>query len=181
MYDDINGRAFQFRGAGEICYSIRMQSDQPNQPAPAPAAQPSGSPDAPQPSPAPQSTPPPAGRKVLCIEDEHFIGELYTRALSKAGYQVTLVTDGEQALTTALTDEFDIILLDLMVPNMTGIEILRKLRDPAGPQLKAKIIIITNLEQREDVRADIERQADGYLVKAELTPHELADFLDTVK
>lgn len=129
----------------------------------------------------PVSAQPAPGRKILIIEDEHFIGELYTRALTKAGYQVTLITDGQQALETAQTNAYDIILLDLMVPNLTGIEILRTLRDPAGPPLKAKIIIITNLEQREDVRADIERQADGYLVKAELTPNELAKFLDSVK
>lgn len=125
---------------------------------------------------------PATGRKVLCIEDEHFIGELYTRALSKAGYQVTLIADGEEALKAAQTNTFDIILLDLMVPSLTGIEILRILRDPARvPPIRAKIIITTNLEQREDVRLDIEHQADGYLVKAELTPHELVDFLNTVK
>jgi DNA-binding response OmpR family regulator len=121
-------------------------------------------------------------RKVLCIEDEHFISELYARALTKGGYQVKTIADGVTALAEAETDAYDIILLDLMVPNLTGIEILRKLRDPARPaQLKAKIVIATNLDQRDDVRADIERQADGYLVKAELTPHELVNFLNTVK
>jgi CheY-like chemotaxis protein len=121
-------------------------------------------------------------RNVLCIEDEHFIGELYSRALGKAGYKVTVVTDGLEALKEAQTDKYDIILLDLMVPNMTGIEILRNLRDPAQtPSLKAKIVITTNLEQREDVRSDIEKQADGYVVKAELTPHELVSFVDTIK
>ena len=69
-----------------------------------------------------------------------------------------------------------------MVPTIDGIEILRTLRDPAKtPQLKAKLIVITNLEQREDVRADIEKQADGYIVKAEITPSELADILDKLK
>jgi DNA-binding response OmpR family regulator len=122
------------------------------------------------------------GRSVLCIEDEHFISELYARALTKAGYHVTTIADGAPALTEAQTDKYDIILLDLMVPNVTGIEILRALRDPARvPPLRAKIIITTNLDQRDDVRADIEKQADGYLVKAELTPHELVNFLDTVK
>jgi DNA-binding response OmpR family regulator len=122
-----------------------------------------------------------SSRKVLCIEDEHFIGELYKRALSKAGYEVTLIADGEEALTAAETDQFDIILLDLMIPSLSGIEILRKLRDPVKTsQIHAKIIITTNLEQREDVKNDIEHQADGYLVKAELTPHELVDFLNTV-
>jgi DNA-binding response OmpR family regulator len=125
---------------------------------------------------------PQTARKVLVIEDEPFISELYTRALTKNGYDIKVVADGALALPEAQTNAYDIILLDLMVPNVTGIEILRALRDPARvPPIKAKIIITTNLEQREDVRADIEAQADGYLVKAELTPHELANFLDTIQ
>ncbi|MGC1177419.1 MAG: response regulator [Candidatus Saccharimonadales bacterium] len=125
---------------------------------------------------------PATGRAVLCIEDEHFISELYSRALTKAGYQVTVIADGAKALVDAQTNKYDIILLDLMMPNLTGIEILRSLRDPARvPPIRSKIIITTNLEQREDVRADIEKQADGYLVKAEITPHELVTFLDTIK
>ncbi len=120
----------------------------------------------------------PAGKRILCIEDEHFISELYARALTKAGYSVDVELDGEKGLAAAQTDTYDIILLDLMVPNLTGIEILRTLRDPGKtPGLHAKIIITTNLEQRDDVKADIESHADGYLVKAEITPHELVDFL----
>ena len=120
-------------------------------------------------------------KKVLCIEDEHFIGELYQRSLSRAGYDTTLEVDGIKGLQLAQTDRFDIILLDLMIPNLTGIEILRALRDPAQtPHLKAKIIITTNLEQREDVKEDIEKQADGYIVKAELTPKELVEFLSNL-
>jgi CheY-like chemotaxis protein len=124
----------------------------------------------------------PTGRKVLCIEDEHFIGELYDRALTKAGYKVKLVVDGAEGLKEAQTDTYDIILLDLMVPTITGIEVLRRLRDSTQtPKLHSKIIITTNLEQREEIRADIEHQADGYLVKAEVTPRELVTFLNTIK
>jgi DNA-binding response OmpR family regulator len=134
----------------------------------------------------PQTTPEPAmavpARKLLCVEDEHFISELYVRSLTKAGFDVTVEVDGQKALNLALTDQFDIILLDLMIPTMTGTEVLSVLRDPnRQPPLKAKIIITTNLEQREDIRAGIEAQADGYLVKADITPHELADFLQTIK
>lgn len=118
-------------------------------------------------------------KKVLCIEDEQFISEMYARALTKAGYEVAVELDGAAGLKSAQTNQFDIILLDLMIPSMTGIEVLRHLRDTTEtPVLKAKIIITTNLEQREDVRADIEAQADGYVVKAELTPRELVDFLN---
>ena len=124
------------------------------------------------------NTPPPTLKKVLCIEDEHFISELYARALTKAGYEVDVQLDGRKGLAAAQTDTYDIILLDLMVPNITGIEILRTLRDPhQTPKMHARIIVTTNLEQRDDVRADIEHQADGYLVKAEIPPHQLVDFL----
>jgi len=130
----------------------------------------------------PTNNTPPNGRKLLVVEDEHFIGELYNRALTKAGYDVTVVVDGLEGLKEAQTDKYDIILLDLMIPNMTGIEILRKLRDPEQtPKFHSKVIITTNLEQREEIRGDIEKQADGYVVKAEVTPRELVEFLNTVK
>jgi CheY-like chemotaxis protein len=128
------------------------------------------------------TSPNPIGKKILCVEDEHFISELYVRALTKAGYEVTVEVDGQKALELAQSDQYDIILLDLMIPSITGIELLRHLRNPQEtPQLHAKIIITTNLEQRDDIRADIENQADGYLVKAEITPRELVEFVNTIK
>ncbi len=117
--------------------------------------------------------------KILCIEDEHFITELYTRALTKAGYDVKVIFDGVEGLKAAETDEYDIILLDIMIPNMTGVEVLRRLRE-AAPNLRAKVIITTNLEQREETRELIEKQADGYLIKAEITPKQLVEFLQNL-
>lgn len=120
-----------------------------------------------------------AAKKVLCIEDEQFISDLYTRALVKAGYDVTVESDGEQALAQARSNAFDIILLDLMVPNMTGMEILDHLRHDV-PDLKSKVIITTNLEQHEEAREQLESQADGYIIKANVTPRELVEFLQTI-
>lgn len=118
------------------------------------------------------------GKKVLCIEDEYFISELYERALIRAGYQVHTVIDGIAGLAEAQTNQYDIILLDIMLPNMSGLEILHELRDPAKtPNLKAKIIITTNLDQGEEGRAAVENKADGYIVKAEVTPKQLVEFL----
>lgn len=127
------------------------------------------------------TTEPNTTKKILCIEDELFISQLYARALEKAGYEVTVELDGVRGLQLAQTNQFDIILLDLMLPNMTGDDILATLRDPAKtPELKAQIIITTNLEQREDVRNTIEQQADGYIVKANITPRELVEFLQSI-
>jgi len=122
--------------------------------------------------------PQPNGKKVLCIEDEFFISELYERALLKAGYSVNTVVDGPTGLTEAKTNQYDIILLDIMLPNMSGLEILNELRNPAnGLNIKSKIIITTNLEQGEESRAAVENKADGYIVKAEITPKQLVEFL----
>ncbi|CAN5672931.1 hypothetical protein BH23PAT1_BH23PAT1_2320 [soil metagenome] len=121
-------------------------------------------------------------RKVLCIEDERFISELYVRALKKAGYQVDVAVDGQKALEEAQSDKYDIILLDIMIPTISGIDVLKKLRDPAAtPNLRAKIIVTTNLDQGEEARAEIEKQADGYIIKADATPRQLVEFLDELK
>lgn len=115
-------------------------------------------------------------KKVLCIEDEHFINELYARALTKAGYDVKVVIDGEEGLKEALTNAYDIILLDIMIPNVIGTDVLKRLRAEV-PDLKARVIITTNLELSDEDRAAIEAQADGYVVKAELTPRQMTEFL----
>ncbi len=115
--------------------------------------------------------------RILCIEDEFFISELYARALNKAGYEVNVIVDGEEGLLEAKTNQYDIILLDLMVPNITGMEILNQLRGRDGSGFSGKIIITTNLEQGEQGRGELEKLADGYVVKAEVTPHELVEYL----
>lgn len=118
-------------------------------------------------------------KKILLIEDETFISELYVRALKKGGYDPTVIIDGQVALEEAKTNKYDIILLDIMLPNMTGTDILRELR--TVPNFKAKIIITTNLELGEEGRMKIETQADGYIVKADITPKELVSFLDELQ
>ncbi len=118
--------------------------------------------------------------KILCVEDEEFISELYSRALEKEGYDVRVIKSGQQGLEEAKTGNYDILLLDLMVPDILGVEVLDRLRHEA-PGLKTKIIITTNLEQSDEVREGIEKQADGYLIKAEITPKQLVQFLNHLK
>ncbi len=118
---------------------------------------------------------------VLIIEDERFITELYSRALENAGYQVTNIIDGEEGLRAAVNGNFDVIVLDIMLPTMNGIDLLYKMKDPnVQPPMRSKIIIATNLDQKDDDRAKIESMADGYLIKAEITPKELVSYIDQV-
>ena len=117
-------------------------------------------------------------RTILCIEDEHFISELYSRALRKAGYEVTIMLSGSDGLLAAQTDNYDLVLLDLMTPGITGMEVLDALRDTTKtPNLPSKIIITTNLDQEESMREELENKADGYLIKAEITPKQLVEIV----
>lgn len=133
-----------------------------------------------QPSHEPIKPAQPHYKNILCIEDEQFISELYGRALQKAGYEVVVEVDGLKGLAAAKSDKYDIILLDIMVPSITGIELLKRLREEA-PKLKAKVIVTTNLEQSEEDRKSVEKQADGYVIKANMTPKELVAFLQALE
>ena len=111
---------------------------------------------------------------ILIIEDDRFISELYQRALKKAGYTVTTTITGPEGLKAAQDNVFDLILLDIMIPEITGIDILNNLRgeDNMGCP-DTKIIITTNLDQDDASRAEMEAKADGYLIKADVTPRKL--------
>jgi DNA-binding response OmpR family regulator len=125
-------------------------------------------------------TPAQPQKHILVIEDENFISDLYERALVKGGYAPKVVVDGQAALQEAQTNTYDVILLDIMLPTITGTEILNTLRGPGAPPLKAKIIVTTNLELDEAGRQEMESKADGYIVKADITPRELVSFLDQI-
>jgi DNA-binding response OmpR family regulator len=117
-------------------------------------------------------------KHILIVEDEKFISELYVRALEQAGYMTTITNNGDDALAKALSGEFDIILLDIVIPGMLGIDVLKQLKNK--PEITSKIIIATNLEQDETTRTEVEDLADGYIIKAEITPKELAAYISEV-
>ena len=120
-------------------------------------------------------------KRILCIEDERFISELYARALEKVGYEVKIVADGEEGLHEAVNGNYDVILLDIMLPTMNGVDLLYKMKDKyVQPPISSKIIITTNLDQKEEIRKEVEKMADGYLIKAEITPRELVNYVEQI-
>jgi len=118
-------------------------------------------------------------KKILLVEDEVFITELYLLALKKRGFEVDAVINGNEALQKAQTNQYDIIILDLMIPGLNGITVLDQIKQ--NKQIKSKVIVATNLEERQEIKEEIEKKADGYIVKANLTPSELADFIDKIR
>lgn len=119
-------------------------------------------------------------KTVLVIEDDRFIGEMYVRSLKKAGYEVDWMVGGNDGLIAARNKEYDLILLDVMLPERRGNEIMEALRGKEDLVPNTKIIVLTNFEQDEESRMAMEHQADGYLIKAEITPKKLLDVLATL-
>lgn len=120
-------------------------------------------------------------KTILCIEDDLFIGEMYARSLRQAGYTVDLIPNGAEGLKAALAKQYDLILLDILLPEKYGTEILKNLRGEKDLVPHSRILVLTNFSQDEESRLAMQSKADGYLIKADITPRKLIDIIQTLK
>ena len=111
-------------------------------------------------------------KKILLVEDEDFIRELYVRQLTKAGFEVKTAVDGTTGLNTLKQEAFDLLLLDIMLPGMNGLQLLRefKTQNPNSPMIT---ILLTNLGQEAVIKEGFELGAQAYLIKASYTPDQV--------
>jgi two-component system, OmpR family, response regulator len=103
----------------------------------------------------------PQGFRVLFIEDDARLAAMTTRALEAHGLQVDWVADGRQGLTAALTARHDVVVLDLMLPGLSGLEVCRELR----ARCAVPVIMVTALGEEADRVLGLETGADDYLAK----------------
>ncbi len=114
----------------------------------------------------------PTAKKILLVEDEDFIRELYTRQLTKSGFAVKTAVDGQSGLDTLKQEEFDLLLLDIMLPGMNGLQLLREFKTK-NPASKMITILLTNLGQEAVIKEGFELGAQAYLIKASYTPDQV--------
>lgn len=117
-------------------------------------------------------------QKILLVEDDLMIREMYQLYLGDRGYTIGTAGDGVEALEVVKTFEPDLIFLDIMMPRMDGLQLLKILRTDAsyGCQ-KCKIVLLTNLGDNT-IGERVSDQIDGYAIKAEIT---LADLINIIK
>lgn len=108
---------------------------------------------------------------LLIVEDDMFLADIYLTKFREAGFQVELAQDGKEGLQKAQALHPDVILLDIVMPNMDGFEVLQKLRSDVA--VKSCIILLTNLGQKTDQERGMQLGADDYLIKAHYTPTEV--------
>lgn len=116
----------------------------------------------------------PVQKKILLVEDEDFIRELYTRQLTKAGFSVKTAIDGLTGLEMLKNETFDLLLLDIMLPGINGLQLLRefKIQNPSSPMIT---ILLTNLGQEAVIKEGFELGAQAYLIKASYTPDQIVN------
>jgi DNA-binding response OmpR family regulator len=113
-------------------------------------------------------------KKILLVEDEPFLTDIYTTKLERTGFEVQLVTEGDKVLGVLKEFKPDLLVLDIILPNLDGWEVLRKIRKEKGFE-ELPVIILSNLGQKQEVMKGLDLGATKYLIKAHYTPSELVE------
>jgi len=111
--------------------------------------------------------------KLLLVEDDPFIAEIYKKKFESSGFDVLNVTTGKAVLKEALEQKFDLILLDLVIPELSGTEVLRELRTNPAYDPEIKIVVFSNLSSSEDREECLKLGANGFISKTEFSPSEV--------
>jgi len=110
--------------------------------------------------------------RILLVDDDAFLRDMYATKFSEDGHEVQVAKSGEDALEILRTSEFDVLLLDVVMPGISGVELLTEIK-------KGKLggdpvcLVLSNQGEDEDIESAKKAGAAGYIVKAELIPSEV--------
>jgi CheY-like chemotaxis protein len=117
-----------------------------------------------------------SARRILLVEDDRFLRRACEVSLRQRGFVVTTAADGEEALRQVRAEPPDLILLDLLMPRMTGTEVLKALRAEEATR-EIRVLILSNSSREQDVEEIKTLGVSGYFVKADLSLQELGDMV----
>ncbi len=113
-------------------------------------------------------------KNILFIEDDEFLRGLIGKKLASEGFNMISAIDGEEGIKKAKEEKPDLILLDLILPNVDGFEVLARIKeDPAASSIP--VIILSNLSQKNDIDKGMKLGAADYIIKSQFTPEEITE------
>ncbi len=113
-------------------------------------------------------------KNILIIEDDEFLRGLINKKLTAEGFNMISAIDGEEGIKKAKEEKLDLILLDMVLPNVDGFDVLSKIKeDPVASSIP--VIILSNLSRKEDIDRGVKLGAIDYIIKAQFTPEEIID------
>ncbi|MCS7092352.1 MAG: response regulator [Patescibacteria group bacterium] len=117
--------------------------------------------------------------KILIVEDDPVLQKMYTEKFSFEGFDVLNARDGVEALETAVENDLDIILLDIMLPRMSGTDFLERYRQSAKGK-NTPVLVLTNLAEDEEKQKLLSLGAKDYLIKAMQTPESVVSRIKSI-
>ena len=114
------------------------------------------------------------GKRILLVEDDRFLRRACEASLRQRGFTVATAADGEEALRLVKDERPDLILLDLLMPKLSGIEVLRALRGDAATR-DLRVLVLSNSSREQDMAEVKKLGVVGYFVKADLSLKDLGD------
>ncbi|TAK89254.1 response regulator [Patescibacteria group bacterium] len=114
------------------------------------------------------------GKRILIVEDDPFISRMYTAKLQTAGFVIELSSNGRDAYEKLKSQEYDLLLMDINIPELTGFEVLKALKNDGRSDIAKKAIVLTNSANPED-HGLADQLGVEYMVKSELTPHQVLE------
>ena len=110
--------------------------------------------------------------KILIVEDERLVARMYQKTLTNEGFEVKIAIGGQEGAARIKNDQPDLVLLDIMMPEFNGIEVLEKIKvDPATKAIP--VVVLTNLAGSHDTQLALSKGAKAYWVKKETEPKAL--------
>jgi CheY-like chemotaxis protein len=113
-------------------------------------------------------------KTILLVEDDPFVVDIYTTKLESAGFSVEVAEDGEEALRKLKEKKPDLMILDIVLPNIDGWELLKMIRSELGME-DLKVVVLSNLSQKEEVQKGLALGVIRHFVKASFTPSEVVE------
>ncbi|MFH1366933.1 MAG: response regulator [Patescibacteria group bacterium] len=112
--------------------------------------------------------------RVMLVEDDTFLSGMYVKKLEMEDFEVLLASDGKQGLKMIQDQPPDLILLDIILPKMSGFDLLKEMKKDKKTK-DIPVILLTNLGQKKDVEKGFALGAKDYLIKAHFMPSEVID------
>jgi CheY-like chemotaxis protein len=117
--------------------------------------------------------------KILIVEDDPLMSRMYQKIFTFENYEVVMAGDGQEGLDKAREAKPTLILLDVMMPKLNGLQVLEKLKE--DPATKATpVIMLTNLAGQQDAETALAKGAIKYIIKSEHDPKEVADMVKEI-
>lgn len=113
--------------------------------------------------------------KILLVEDDEMIAEIYEKKLGDSGFEVINAKSGKEALKRIAETPFDLVLLDMVLPELSGMDVLQELRGNPDYDKNLKVVIFSNLSGPEEQEAAKKAGATGFISKTAYTPSQVVE------